>query len=227
MAKRNYPGPTLPRLKDRLSEAEAVSFREDLRSADQEVQSYFRVYYIIGLIGVAAWLISPEVKPLKQLVLGNDGYNILVPIAIACLNAVSTTYLLHKSIEIHEIAQFISYASKASSGFLSWEEWRRSSVSATRVSRPMYFVFLIIVPGLVSTLLLWLSWRIIHTPVKDLAPPDFSANQLEHISVAFHLAGKLIYVAIALHIIPAVLIYFNIRRVPRLWKLIARARNQP
>src|ERR1700751_4495454 len=102
MRKRNKTTSPLPKINRPLSEAEAVAFREDLRAADQEGQSYFRVYYIIGLIGVAAWLASPEVKPLKDLVIGNGGYNIYVPIVIAFLNSVSTTYLLHKSIEIHE-----------------------------------------------------------------------------------------------------------------------------
>jgi len=225
MRKRSPPDSLLPPLSRRLSEAEAVSFREDLRSADKEVQSYFRVYYITGLIGVTAWLINPQLKPLKELVVGNDGYNVLVPIIIAFLNSVSTTYLLHKSIEIHEIAQFISYASEAKSGFLSWEEWRRSSVSASRLSRPLYALFLIAVPAAVSGFLLWASWRVLHTPIRNLATQGVADWQVERITTAFWRAKKVWYISLLLHVVPVALIGINIVQVPRLWGVITRSQK--
>ncbi len=151
-----------------LTESEGIAFRKELREADQEVQSYFRVYYIIGLIGVGAWLVSPQSKPLVELMLGNGGYNIYVPLVVVFLNAVSLTYLLYKSIEIHEIAQFILYASKTDSPFVGWEQWRRSGVSATRLPRWFYTPFLTLVPLVVSGGLWYGSYKVLYTPVKDL-----------------------------------------------------------
>jgi hypothetical protein len=151
-----------------LTESEAIAFRKELREADQEVQSYFRVYYIVGLIGVAAWLVSPQSKPLVELMLGNGGYNIYVPLVIVFLNAVSLTYLLYKSIEIHEIAQFILYASKTDSPFVGWEQWRRSGMSATLLPRLLYTPFLTLVPLAVSGGLWYGSCKVLYTPVKDL-----------------------------------------------------------
>ncbi len=210
MRKRMASGP--------LSEGEAVAFREDLRAADQEVQSYFRIYYIIGLIAVAAWLVSPEVKPIRDLILGNGGYNVYVPITIAFLNSVSTTYLLYKSIDIHEIAQFISYASEPKSGFLGWEQWRRSKASATRWPRRLYAPFLTAVPLGVSFVLIYASWRVLHTPVENLFPISIQREQLQAVSNVLWVAKLILYAVIGLHVVPLVLIYFNIVRVPTLWK---------
>jgi hypothetical protein len=221
MRKRNKTTSPLPKINRPLSEAEAVAFREDLRAADQEVQSYFRVYYIIGLIGVAAWLASPEVKPLKDFVIGNGGYNIYVPIVIAFLNSVSTTYLLHKSIEIHEIAQFISYASEPKSGFLEWERWRRSENSATRWSRRMYAPFLTAVPLFASSILLYMCWRIVHAPAISSTTEALSQHQIEYMTRVFANAKIALYGVIGLHFIPLALIYVSLRRVPQLWKLIS------
>jgi hypothetical protein len=217
MRKRIVSASLLPHLKRPLSEGEAIAFREDLRAADQEVQSYFRIYYIIGLIGVAAWLVSPEVKPLRELMLGNGGYNVYVPMIIAFLNSVSATYLLHKSIEIHEIAQFISYASEPKSGFLGWEQWRRSKASATRWSRRLYAPFLTAVPLGVSFVLIYASWRFVHTPVENFVSASFPKEQVESVSSVFGAAKLVLYGVVALHVIPLILIYFNIVQVPHLW----------
>lgn len=207
-----------PQLARPLSEGEAIALREDLRTADQEVQSYFRIYYIVGLIGVAAWLVSPEVKPLNELLKGNGGYNVFVPIAIAFLNSVSTTYLLYKSIEIHEIAQFISYGSEPKSGFLGWEQWRRSKASATLWPRRLYAPFLTIVPLGVSALLIGASWRatrplpsVVDIPLQD------QINSFNHV---FSVARYALGVVIALHLIPLALVYFNLVRVPRAWTAV-------
>lgn len=151
-----------------LSEGEAIAFREELRVADQEVQSYFRVYYIVGLIGVAAWLVSPQSVPLVELMLGNGGYNVYVPLIIVFLNTVSLTYLLYKSIEIHEIAQFILFTSKTDSPFVGWEQWRRSGLSATRLPKLFYTPFLTLVPLAVSAGLWYGSYRVLYTPVPVL-----------------------------------------------------------
>jgi hypothetical protein len=255
---RQRPDNEPPELRRPLTESEAIAFREDLRAADQEVQSYFRIYYIVGLIGVAAWLISPQSKPLIELMLGNGGYNVYVPIAIAFLNSVSVTYVLYKSIEIHEIAQFIAYASTDDSAFVGWEEWRRGPTSATRWPRRLYTPALTLVPVAVSIGLIYASCRIVNTSVADLvsaasqaapkvvgaaerstqgplpttgAPEDstqvplpspvvFSKEQIESISAVYSKAKVWLWIVIALHAIPGILVYFNLRKVPKLWSRI-------
>jgi hypothetical protein len=245
--KQQNPSQDPPEIRRPLTEAEAIAFRQDLRSADQEVQSYFRIYYIVGLIGVAAWLISPQSKPLVELMLGNGGYNVYVPIAIAFLNSVSMTYVLYKSIEIHEIAQFIAYASTSDSAFVSWEEWRRGLTSATRWPRRFYTPGLTLVPFAVSLGLVYASYRILHTPIADLvsaaaaaAPKHlsvslqnsiqiqqsvesvtiFSKEQVESIGEVYSKAKVALWIVIALHGIPGVLVYFNLKKVPDLWSRI-------
>lgn len=209
-----------PQLARPLSEGEAIALREDLRTADQEVQSYFRIYYIVGLIGVAAWLVSPEVKPLSELLKGNGGYNVYVPIAIAFLNSVSTTYLLYKSIEIHEIAQFISYGSEPKSGFLGWEQWRRSKASATRWPRRLYAPFLTIVPLGVSALLISASWRATRQLPCVVVAGGPTKEQIESFNHVFSLARYVLGVVVALHLVPLALVYFNVVRVPRAWSAV-------
>jgi hypothetical protein len=241
---RQRPDNEPPELRRPLTESEAIAFREDLRAADQEVQSYFRIYYIVGLIGVAAWLISPQSKPLIELMLGNGGYNVYVPIAIAFLNSVSVTYVLYKSIEIHEIAQFIAYASTDDSAFVGWEEWRRGPTSATRWPRRLYTPALTLVPVAVSIGLIYASCRIVNTSVADLvsaasqaapkvvgaaegstqvplpSPVVFSKEQIESISAVYSKAKVWLWIVIALHAIPGILVYFNLRKVPKLWSRI-------
>ena len=92
-----------------LTIEELKSFREDHRELDKEIQNFFRVYYISGLILLAAWFASPQSKPFIELAIGNGGYNIYTLLAIAGLNIVSITILPYKGILIHDIAQFMSY----------------------------------------------------------------------------------------------------------------------
>lgn len=136
-----------------LSDDELITFRKDYRELENEVQNFFRAYYLSGLILVAAWLIGQS-KPLLELSIGNGGYNIYAILGIALLNMIATTYLLHKSIVIHEISQFITYLSKPDSVFNYWESWRRSRQNyGRRASRPYYFLITIL-PFSVSFLIL-------------------------------------------------------------------------
>jgi hypothetical protein len=230
MLKRKAAYKNLPKFGRPLSEAELAAFKEDLREADKEVQGYFRIYYIIGLIAVAAWIISPETKPLSELVVGNGGYNIYAPLAVSFLNSVSMTYLLYKSVEIHEIAQFMSYASPDDSGFVGWETWRRSTISATRWPRLLYTPFLTLVPLAVSASLLYASCRILNTPINQLTPvqppSQLSAAQIQNINSVFSTAWIAFYIIAGLHVIPVILIYFNVFSVPRRWSVVWSARKK-
>jgi hypothetical protein len=151
-----------------LTEGELNTFREDYRELEKEIQSFFRAYYISGLILVAAWLTGPQSKPLLELALGNGGYNIYAPMGIALLNAVSIISLIYKSISIHEVTQFAVYFSKSDSAASYWEAWRRSPYNYARFSRPFYSPLLFIVPMGLSCLILIPTGRILYGKPQEL-----------------------------------------------------------
>ncbi len=166
-----------------LTEEELSTFREDYRELEKEIQSFFRTYYLSGLILVAAWLTGPQSKPLLELALGNGGYNIYAPIGIALLNLVATISLIYKSISIHEVTQFAALFSKTDSSINYWESWRRSSHNYAKFVRPFYSPLLFIVPVLLSCLILIPTGRILYTPplelirqIKDFQVPSTSIS---------------------------------------------------
>lgn len=163
----------------KLTQEELESFREDYRELEKEIQSFFRVYYLSGLILVAAWLTGPQSRPLLELAIGNGGYNIYAPIAIAGLNMISSTFLIYKSISIHEISQFMAYMGNTDSAFNYWENWRRNHRSAEYYARFVYGPLLILVPLFLSGALLYATYHVLYTPpqalverVKVSQPPD-------------------------------------------------------
>lgn len=164
-----------------LTEEELSTFREDYRELEKEIQSFFRTYYLSGLILVAAWLTGPQSKPLLELALGNGGYNIYAPIGIALLNLVATISLIYKSISIHEVTQFAALFSKTDSSINYWEGWRRSSHNYAKFVRPFYSPLLFIVPVLLSCLILIPTGRILYASplelikqIKDFQVPSSS-----------------------------------------------------
>lgn len=164
-----------------LTEEELSTFREDYRELEKEIQSFFRTYYLSGLILVAAWLTGPQSKPLLELALGNGGYNIYAPIGIALLNLVATISLIYKSISIHEVTQFAALFSKTDSSINYWEGWRRSSHNYAKFVRPFYSPLLFIVPVLLSCLILIPTGRILYIAplelirqIKDFQVPSSS-----------------------------------------------------
>lgn len=168
-----------------LTEGELNTFREDYRELEKEIQSFFRAYYISGLILVAAWLTGPQSKPLLELALGNGGYNIYAPIGIAFLNMVATISLIYKSIEIHEVTQFAVYFSESDSAANYWESWRRSSNNYARFARLVYSPLLILVPIGLSCLILIPTGVILYSQpqelinrIKDYQVPPTSIDSL-------------------------------------------------
>lgn len=152
-----------------LTDDELNTFRKDYRELENEIQNFFRAYYLSGLILVAAWLIGQS-KPLLELSIGNGGYNIFALLGIAILNMIATTYLLHKSIAIHEIAQFMTYLSKPDSVFNYWESWRRSSQNQGKKGIPYYYISVTALPLLVSGLVLFhVGFVLISSPEELLA----------------------------------------------------------
>jgi hypothetical protein len=151
-----------------LTDGELDSFREDFRELEKEIQSFFRAYYISGLILVAAWLTGPQSKPLLELALGNGGYNIYAPIGITLLNIVSTISLIYKSISIHEVTQFAVRYSKPDSAANYWERWRRSSENYAKFTRPFYSPLLFMVPFGLSCLILIPTGKILYGEPREL-----------------------------------------------------------
>lgn len=151
-----------------LTQEELESFREDYRELEKEIQNFFRVYYISGLILVAAWLTSSQSKPFLEILIGNGGYNVYAPIAIAALNMVSTTFLLYKGIMIHDIAQFMSFLSSSDSAYNYWENWRRNRRGAEYYARRFYAPLLVIVPLLLSGFILYSIYNVLYVDSQTL-----------------------------------------------------------
>jgi hypothetical protein len=174
----------------RLTQEELESFREDYRELEKEIQSFFRVYYLSGLILVAAWLTGPQSRPLLELAVGNGGYNIYAPIAIASLNMISSTFLIYKSISIHEISQFMTYMSKTDSAFNYWETWRRNHQGAEYYARFVYGPLLILVPLFLSGAILYATYHVLYTPpetlierIRESQPPDVPTSAIPAVSI--------------------------------------------
>ncbi len=151
-----------------LTQEELESFRQDYRELEKEIQNFFRVYYLSGLILVAAWLTSSQSKPLLEILVGNGGYNVYAPIAIAGLNMVSTTFLLYKGIMIHDIAQFMSFLSSSDSAYNYWENWRRNRRGAEYYARRFYAPLLVIVPLLLSSFILYAIYNVLYVNQQTL-----------------------------------------------------------
>lgn len=84
-----------------------------------------------GLVLITGWLIGPQTKPLIKMALDNYGYNLFGFLIVVALNVIFTCFLIYKSLNIHEIMQFVVVHSERESPLNYWEAWRRSSQSAT------------------------------------------------------------------------------------------------
>jgi len=151
-----------------LTQEELESFREDYRELEKEIQNFFRVYYLSGLILVAAWLTGSQTKPFLEILIGNGGFNIYAPIAVASLNMVSTTFLLYKGIMIHDIAQFMSFLSSSDSAYNYWENWRRNRRGAEYYARRFYAPLLVVVPLLLSGFILYTTYNVLYVDSHTL-----------------------------------------------------------
>ena len=97
--------------------------------------------------------------------LGNNGYNMCAWYLVVVVNIVFTCFLIYKSILIHEIMQFITYLSPRECGFQYWEAWRRSTQSASKPVRKLYFFVISSVPILTSiVIMLFLGFILIRSP---------------------------------------------------------------
>ncbi len=147
-----------------LTEREQVQFRKDFQDKEKEIQKYTNVY-LSALVIVAGWIIGPESRGALTLFLGNNGYNMCAWYLVVVVNMVFTCFLIYKSILIQEIMQFITYLSPRECGLQYWEAWRRSTQSASKPVRKLYFFVISSVPILTSiVIMLFLGFILIRSP---------------------------------------------------------------
>lgn len=146
-----------------LNDDEQKLFREEYQQKETEIQKNIAVY-LSALVVATGWVFGPQSKPIIQICLGNEGANIFGILILLAVNVIFTCFLTYKSIEIHEITQFIAYLSPAESALQYWESWRRSSQSLTKMAfvRQHYMLGIVLVPFWVSILLLWGTHHLIY-----------------------------------------------------------------
>lgn len=129
-------------------------FRADYRQIETEVQKNIAVY-LSALVIATGWVFGPQSKPIEQLFLGNEGGNLFGFIILMAINAIFASFLTYKSIQIHEIMQFVILLSPNDSPLLYWEAWRRSGKWSLSkgLTRGLYFFAISLVPLWVSVLL--------------------------------------------------------------------------
>jgi hypothetical protein len=214
----------------RLTDAEQGAFRTDFQEKEREIQRYIGVY-LSGLVLVTGWVLGPESRPFLELLIGNNGYNLYAVLLLVILNVLFTSFLIYKSILIHETMQFLTSFIELQNGYSFWEMWRRSKYSASRRTRPVYTVLLGLLPLFVSGFLMYILGRVLRANPQRLIEqlnavgseiptknPEF-ANQL-----AYVVEGAWIwYVVVAvLHLVPLWFFYENVVPIGGLWRQVTR-----
>lgn len=235
-----------------LTDKELEVFRKDYQDKEREIQRYIGVY-LSGLVLVTGWIVGPQSRPLLVMALGNGGYNIYAFLIFVVLNIVFTNFLIHKSIIIHEITQFMTVVAKPDSGFIYWDSWRRSPQSATKPVRVIYTLTLSVLPIAVSLIMMFGVWRLLTADPNQLAnrvrllelpiaserseskdgPDSVSeGNQApsslvsgEQLASVFSTARIWFWIALMLHAIPFTFFYINVVPTNKRWKKILRIRG--
>jgi hypothetical protein len=144
-------------------------FRADYRQTETEIQKNIAVY-LSALVVATGWVFGPQSKPVEQLFLGNEGLNLFGFIILIAINVVFTCFLTYKSIQVHEIMQFVITLSPSDSPLVHWEAWRRSgrrSLSRGTGTRVLYFLVISLIPVWVSGILLWGTGHYIWQQAED------------------------------------------------------------
>lgn len=206
-----------------LSPEEQKAFREEFREIEREIQRYIGVY-LSGLVLIIGWIIGPQSRPLIDMALGNNGHNMFGLLLLAALNALFTSFLIYKSLSVHEVTQFVTVLSTPDSAYTYWEHWHRSRHSATKdpVSF-LYFVLLTLLPVAVSALIMT---SVIALTYQD--PQTLSAQLKAHgttvapqqLELVFWWTYRIWFVVLALHVIPLFFLWVNIVPTRNRWKQI-------
>jgi hypothetical protein len=163
-----------------LTPEEQTQFREEFQQKEAEIQRNIAVY-LSALVVIAGWVFGPQARPIFQILLGNDGANIFAVFAVLAVNVVFTCFLVYKSIEIHEIMQFVVLLSPSDSALQYWESWRRSPQSLTKKFwvRQHYMVAIGLIPFWVSVLMLWGTHHLIWQSPVALAQEIYQIQAAE------------------------------------------------
>lgn len=153
-----------------LTEAEQTELRKEYQQREDEIQKNIAVY-LSALVVVVGWVFAPQAKPVVQTVVGNDGLNIIGILILLGVNAIFTSFLVYKSVQIHEVMQFLSVFAAPDSGWRYWEYWRRSKHALTKQwgTRAYYMVAIGFVPGWISLIGLVGTYVLISQAPADLA----------------------------------------------------------
>ncbi len=206
-----------------LTEDEQKAFRDDYRDVEREVQKYIGVY-LTGLVLVIGWIMGPQSKPLIEMALGNQGLNIFGLLLLAALNSLFTSFLIYKSLQIHEITQFMTVLSDTENGFMYWEQWRRSPHSTTNGSvRNLYYFQLSILPLGVSALIMFSVLALIRKESSFLIGQlQATGNTVspQQLSLVLWWAFIIWLPVAALHLIPLYYFYVNVIPTKARWDKI-------
>lgn len=222
-----------------LTKEEQDSFREDYRETEKEVQKYIGVY-LSGLVLVTGWIVGPQSKPVLEIALGNGGYNVLGLLLIVVLNIIFISFLIYKSITVHEITQFMAYLSAPDSGFNYWESWRRSPQSATRPVRKLYTILLGVLPLIASIIIMLGVGLLLFKSDPAALAQQLNENKAaaagsttstgglitpEQLAYAFTIERWVYVFVLVAHVIPFIFFYHNVRPTNKRWDAIKRLRG--
>jgi hypothetical protein len=165
------------------------AFRADYRQTETEVQKNIAVY-LSALVVATGWVFGPKSKPIEQLFLGNEAANLFGFIILIAINAIFASFLTYKSIQIHEIMQFVITLSPKDSALVYWEAWRRSrrrSLSKAGkwgLTRGLYFFAISLVPFWVSFVLIastsqytWQNPKDVATKIQEMQKATISSKE--------------------------------------------------
>ncbi|MEK6337495.1 MAG: hypothetical protein AABM67_21435 [Acidobacteriota bacterium] len=236
-----------------LDDRQLAPFRKEYLEREKEIQRYIGVY-LSGVVIVFGWIIGPQSKPLNEMALGNDGYNIFAFLIISVVNALFITFLIYKSLDVHDTTQFITVLAQPNSVYTFWENWRRSTYSATKPVRTAYFIALAFLPAIMALMLLLFSGIKIfsseaslrnqlteieesrrttqksitypdpNVPTPVITPIDVSFR-LERIQSVFSVARWLFLIVGFLHLVPLWFFYRNTVPTKKKWDVIAKLKE--
>jgi hypothetical protein len=239
---------------DLLDDRQLAPFRKEYLEREREIQRYIGVY-LSGVVIVCSWLVGPQTKPLDEMALGNNGYNIYAFLVISVVNALFITFLIYKSLDVHDTTQFVTVYAKPGSIYTRWEKWRRGKYSITKPVRTLYFVALALLPTVMALLLLVFAGSKLFTseeslkdqlvqiennrsatrvasanlPTPSPSPmPDQPADvgdQLARTEAVFGVARILFLLVCALHLMPLLFFYRNAGPTQQQWEVVAELKE--
>lgn len=237
---------------DLLEDKQLAPFRKEYLEREKEIQRYIGVY-LSGVVIVFGWIIGPQSKPLNAMALGNDGYNIFAFLVISIVNALFITFLIYKSLDVHDTTQFIAILAHPKSIYTFWEKWRRSRHSVTKPVRIVYFIALALLPALMAlTLLLFTGSKIFAseeslrnqlaeiegTPVREATagPIDAQANppapdftdvdvKLARVRSVFRIAAVVFVVVCLMHSVPIWFFIYNTAPTKKKWDAVVELKK--